>query len=474
MATARAERDAATAALRGASSTPFWLDSPAAPEARPPTGGRATADLVVVGGGLTGLWAALRAAERSPGRQIVLLESRRLAWAASGRNGGFCDASLTHGLANGLAHFPSELATLERLGAENLAGIAATVEAEEIDCGFRLGATIDVATAPWQLVGLVEAERLARAHALGPAPELLDATGVRALVQSPTYHGGLRHDGRAALVDPARLAWGLAEAAERRGVVICEDSPVSHIDGERVPLRLHTPHGVVRAAKVLLATSAFRSLVPKVRRRVIPVYDYVLVTEPLAAVQLDAIGWRGREGLADAGNRFHYYRLTDDDRILFGGYDALYHFPGRVDESRFQRPATFALLYRHLLETFPVLEGIAISHAWGGAIDTSSRFCAFFASARRGRIASATGFTGLGVGASRFGADVLLDLVDQVPSERAGLGLVRSLPLPFPPEPLRSAVVAATRSSIERADEHDGRRNAWLRLLDRFGVGFNS
>jgi glycine/D-amino acid oxidase-like deaminating enzyme len=208
---------------------------------------------------------------------------------------------------------------------------------------------------------------------------------------------------------------------------------------------------------------------------VIPVWDYVLMTEPLSDAQFAALGWHGPRGAADMGNQFHYFRLTRDNRILWGGYDAVYYNGGRTSEEYAQSPATFAKLATHFFETFPQLEGVSFSHAWGGIIDTCSRFCAFFGTAHGGRLAYAAGYTGLGVGATRFGAQVLLDLVDKKhDSERSRLSLVRSKPVPFPPEPLRSGVIQLTRSSIARADANEGRRDAWLRLLDRIGLGFDS
>jgi glycine/D-amino acid oxidase-like deaminating enzyme len=230
----------------------------------------------------------------------------------------------------------------------------------------------------------------------------------------------------------------------------------------------------VHVRRVLLGTGAYKPLTRAIRRLVAPVYDYVLVTEPLSAGQRAAIGWRGGQGIADRGNRFHYYRLTPDGRLLFGGYDAIYHFGNRVSARLDRRPATFAVLHEHLLATFPPLEGIGITHAWGGPIDTCSRFCVAFGRTLGGTAVYAVGYTGLGVGATRFGARTALDLLDGADTERTRLKLVRRRPLPFPPEPARWAVIQATRLALARADERGGRRGPWLRLLDRLGLGFDS
>jgi len=459
--------------LAGARPVPFWLDRPDAPEPAPPLEGSEQADLAVIGGGFSGLWTALLAKEREPSADVVLVEGRRVAWAGSGRNGGFCSASLTHGLANGIERFGGEVAELERIGRENLDAIERAVAAYRIDCGFARAGELTVATAPWQVAGLERAARVARG--LGADVELLDGPSARAHLHSPAYLGGLWDRSGCALVDPARLAWGLRRACLDAGVRIYEHSPVTSIgEGTQGRLSLATPRGAVRAGRVALAAGAFAPLLRRLRWYLAPVYDYALMTRPLSAAELGAIGWDRRQGVSDAGNQFHYYRLTDDNRILWGGYDAVYHYGNAIAARLDHRPATFATLARHFAATFPQLDGVEFSHRWGGVIDTCSRFCAFFGTARRGRLAYVAGYTGLGVGASRFGANVMFDLLSGARTERTELRLVRTRPLPFPPEPARSAVIGLTRWSLARADQRDGRRNLWLRALDRIGLGFDS
>ena len=446
---------------------PFWLDRPDAPPAREPVSGDMACDLAVIGGGFTGLWAALLAKEANPGRSVVVLEGNRVGWAASGRNGGFCDASLTHGAANGRERFPSEYATLQRLGAENLTAIETAIGRIGIDCGFERTGTIEVATEDYQVTGLREAAET-------DGVTFLDAEAVRAEVNSPTYLAGGWNKEGTALVDPARLAWGLAAACERIGVRIAERTPATGLASDADGVTVKTRDGVLRARRVALGTNAFPSLVRRLRPYIVPVYDYVLVTEPLTGDQLAGIGWANRQGIGDLGNQFHYYRLTADNRILWGGYDAIYHFGHHVRMTYDQRPATFVKLADHFFTTFPQLEGIGFSHRWGGAIDASSRFCAFFGTAHHGRVAYALGYTGLGVGASRFGARVTLDLLSGERTQLTELRLVRSNPVPFPPEPFAYLGVQATRWSLAQADQKSGRRNLWLRALDAAGLGYDS
>lgn len=460
------------ASLRHAVPKPFWLDAADAPDPLPALTGATTADLAVVGGGFTGLWTALRAKERDPSLDVVLLEGGTIGWAASGRNGGFCSASLTHGLANGLAHFPGEIERLEELGRENLDAIERTVADHGIDCGFERTGELSVATRPWQVAELAEGAETARGF--GHDVVVLDRDEVRAEVDSPTYLGGVWSRGDTALVDPARLAWGLRDACLRLGVRIHEHTRARSVDGVAGRLRVTADRGRVLASRVVLGTGAFSPLLKRMRHFVLPVYDYALVTEPLDERQRASVGWRGRQGLADSGNQFHYYRLTADDRILWGGYDAVYHFGNAVRPGLDQRPETFTRLAEHFFSTFPQLRGIRFTHTWGGVIDTCSRFCAFYGTAHGGRLAYAAGYTGLGVGATRFAAGVLLDLVSGEDTELTRLRMVRSMPVPFPPEPMRYGVVQLTRWSLARADENAGRRNPWLRTLDKLGIGFDS
>ena len=459
-------------ALADAEPSVFWLADPARPAALPSLTGHTTADLVVVGGGYTGLWTALRSIERYPGSSVVVLDGGRCGDQASGRNGGFTSASLTHGFGNGLARWPSELAELDRLGAENLAAIGATIERYGIDCNWEQTGELSVALAAHQLDELTSmaAEMVAHGHVV----ELLDAAAVRKLVDSPAYVGGLLDRTGNALVEPARLAWGLRQACLDRGVVIHEGSPVTRLSEDGAASVVHTSHGSVRAARVALATNAFPPLLRRLRLMTVPVYDYVLMTEPLSAAQLASIGWAGREGVGDAANQFHYYRLTRDNRILWGGYDAVYFLGSQISHAREQSPVTHRLLAAQFFETFPQLSGLRFTHRWGGVIDTCTRFTAFFGTAHRGRVAYALGYTGLGVSATRFGADVMLDLLHGESSERTALSMVHSKPLPFPPEPFRYAGISLTRWSLDQADRHAGRRNLWLRTLDRLGLGFDS
>ncbi|MEV7024061.1 FAD-dependent oxidoreductase [Kitasatospora sp. NPDC093558] len=459
-------------ALGDARPTPFWLEDPGRPAAQPALVGDTVCDLLVVGGGYSGLWTALIAKERDPSLDVVLVEGHEVGWAASGRNGGFCAASLTHGFGNGLQRWPAELAQLERLGAANLDAIEDTLKRYGIDAEWERTGEIDIATQPHQVEELHEIAEAVRAYGLDLT--VLDADALRTEVNSPTFLGGLWDREGVAMVHPAKLAWGLKAACLGQGVRIFEHTRATGLREYGGGTAVRTPYGRVFARRVALGTNAFPSLVKRVRPYIVPVYDYALMTEPLSAEQLAAIGWRGRQGLGDSANKFHYFRLSADNRILWGGYDAVYHYGGHVRHEYDQRPETFRTLAHNFFRCFPQLEGLRFTNAWGGAIDTCSRFSAFFDTAYGGRVAYAAGYTGLGVGATRFGAEVMLDLLAGERTERTALEMVRRKPLPFPPEPVRWAGIEITTRSLERADRNGGHRNLWLRTLDRLGLGFDS
>jgi len=451
----------------------YWLDAdPLEPLPHPSLIGDVTADLCIVGAGYTGLWTALLAKEADPEREVIVVEQRETGAGASGRNGGFCSYSLTHGFINGYRRFKDEMKIIERLGRENLDAIEATITKYGIDCNFEWNGELRVALEDWQMEGLAEEARLR--NSFGDNVELLNQEEIQARVKSPIYKGALWDPDGTALVDPARLVWGLERACIELGVKIYENSQVERLERTKNGMIVHTPYGSVYANKVALATNVFKSLIKRAHKYVVPVYDFQLVTEPLSAEQLEAIGWNDREGLSDAGNQFHYYRMTKDNEILWGGYDAIYNFRGKVRQEYETDAETYAHLAEAFLETFPQLRGIKFTHGWGGAIDTCSRFSPFWGTAYSGRVAYVLGYTGLGVGSTRFGAQVMLDLLDGVENERTQLRMVQKKPMPFPPEPFRFIFIRLTQWSINQADKNGGKRNLWLRLLDSLGLGFDS
>ncbi|MBK0420511.1 FAD-dependent oxidoreductase [Leucobacter sp. CSA2] len=446
----------------------FWIEDIADTAAKYPTlNGDLRVDDAVVGGGYAGLWTAIKLKEEHPERSVALIEAKRIGWAASGRNGGFCEGSITHGEPNAEARWPDQTGTLRRIGDENLDAMERFITENNIDCDFERNGALSVANEPYQLEWVGESE--------DPHTETLDQEATRKRINSPTFLGADFNARENANLHPAKLAAELARHAAEIGVEIYEHSPVKNLEGSTDgPIRLETDRGTVTADRAALCTNVFPSLLKRYRFHTVPVYDYVLMTEPLTDEQLASIGWEGREGLADMANQFHYSRLTADNRILWGGYDAVYHAGGRIREEYEDRMESHRRLASHFFTTFPQLAGLKFSHRWAGVIDTSTRFCAFFGQAHGGRVQYVAGFTGLGVGATHFAADVLVDRLEGRVTERTELEMVKEVPLPFPPEPAASIGINLTRWALDRADHNGGKRNILLRTLDALGLGFDS
>jgi glycine/D-amino acid oxidase-like deaminating enzyme len=451
------------AALAGAASTPFWLEDPGRPAPQPWFTGKTETDLLVIGGGYCGLWTALQAKEADPKRDVVLVESAEIGWAASGRNGGFVEASLTHGHQNGQRYFADEMGVLSRLADENFRDFHDTLTRHGIDAEYQQGGGLSVATELHQIDALRRQDG-----------DFYDEEALKALVRSPLYRAGSWKKEGVALVHPAKLAWGLKKACLELGVRIYEHTPVKSLTDRGATVRALTDNGIIRARKVALATNGFPSLLKRNRHLTLPVYDYVLMTEPLTSAQMDEIGWELPFGISDASRQFHYYRKTADNRILWGGYDAVYHRGRDIRPDYDQRPETFERLADHFLRTFPQLGDVRFTHTWGGMIDMSTQLAAFQGVAMKGKVAYASGFTGLGVAATRFAGSVMLDLLAGADTARARLRMATKRPLPIPPEPILYPAVQVIRHAIARSDRKGGRDGLILRTANMLGFSFDS
>ena len=455
----------------------YWLRAPAPTDTGDPAlnpGERLDVDVAIIGAGFTGLWSAIALTDTDPTLRVAVLEMESVGFGASGRNGGFCEASLTHGLANGIKHFPNELERLEHEGIQNLQGLIDFTRLHGIDCDLEETGTIAFADQPYQVDEFRAWVDEAAEH--GEHNVFLDRDTAQAEVHSPLWQAGLhRPPGRDILVDPAKLCRGLARVARERGVRIHEHTRVTDLERRAGGVVVTTAGGArVRAGHVVVATSAYSGWLRRLSPLFVPVYDYAIVSQPLTPEQHAEIGWHGRQGLSDANNQFHYFRLTADDRILWGGYDAIHYRGSRVSPELDSRPQTFARLEAQFLRAFPQLDGLAFPYRWGGAIDTTSRFTVAFGQTMGGRVTYALGYTGLGVGASRWAGGVIRDFILRPDEDRLQLRLVRSTPVPFPPEPIRSVVVDTVRRELDRADRNDGRRGLILQTLDALGIGFDS
>ncbi len=450
----------------------FWLARHPVP-AESVLAGEHCADLVVVGAGLTGLWTAIHLRRLAPALDVTIVEAGRVASGASGRNAGILSDTIDHSHRLAIAHFGHDEAhRLAALGRANLAELTAFLTTHGIDCALEPTGILTTALTAGHLSQLEDS--LAAACSLGVNDwRLLSADETRAEIHSERYQGGLLNPA-GAILDPVRLTTGLARYARQIGVRIFEDSPVEALERERDGVRITTATGRLRARRCVLATSAYtHRLLPRVRHRFIPLFDYVRVSEPLTTAQRAIIGWQGRQGVTDARSFFNYYRLTADGRVLWGTSEAAYYPPNRVDPACDDSARHYAELRASFAWHFPALSELEFPWSWGGAICATTRFTPFFGTALGGRVHYGLGFTGHGLGTTHLAGKILAHVTLERDSDLLTLRLVREPPFPYPPEPLRRWAVGRVTHDLRRVDA-GGRPSLLLRLLDALGLGLSS
>jgi glycine/D-amino acid oxidase-like deaminating enzyme len=450
----------------------FWL-ARLPPREVTPLVGQSEAEIAVVGAGLTGLWTALFLKDLDPTLDVAVVEQGIAAWGGSGRNAGMLSETVDHSHSLAVQHFGLEEARrLALLGETNVAELTAFLSRRGIECEYEPTGRLMVALTPAHVEEGRRNVELARSLGITTF-RLLSAEETRAEVHSPLYLGAVAVAG-GGILDPARLTDGLRREAERLGVRVYERSPVAAVEPERAGVTVRAAQGRLRARRAVLATSAYtHHLLPGITWRFIPLYDYILVSDPLTPDQWQAIGWRGRQGITDGRAFFNYYRPTADGRILWGTSEATYYPRNRVDPSCDHSPRHYESLRASWKRHFPALERLEFPYAWGGAICSTTRLTPFFGRALGGRLAYGLGFTGHGLGSTRIAGRILAHLTLDRTSDLLDLSLVKKPPFPYPPEPLRGWAAHAVTRALRKVDE-GGRPNLLLRMLDRMGVGFSS
>jgi glycine/D-amino acid oxidase-like deaminating enzyme len=429
--------------------------------------------IVVVGAGLTGLWTALFLKSLEPAAEVAIVEQGVAAYGASGRNAGMLSETVDHSHGLAIQHFgEAEARRMAKVGQQNVAEMLQFLSAKGIQFDYEPTGRLMVALTAAQLGESARTVATARRLGLDTYREL-DRDAVRAELDSPLYLGGVSV-ASGGILDPVKLVDGLRAEAERLGVKVYERSRVEALEPAGAGVRVRTDRGRLDARRAILGTSAYtHRLVPQVTRRFIPLYDYILVSDPLTSAQMDAIGWRRRQGVTDGRTFFNYYRLTADDRILWGTSEAAYYSGNRVDPSCDHSPAHYAALRASFRRHFPALTQLEFPYAWGGAICSTTRLTPYFGSTLGGRVLYGLGYTGHGLGTTRLAGRILAHLALGHPDDVLELALVRRKPFPYPPEPLRSWTVRAVTSELRKVDE--GKRpGMMLRALDRLGIGFSS
>lgn len=427
----------------------WWLEQALAAEEHRPApalAGDASADVAIVGGGYTGLWTALALKEREPGLRVTLLEAEICGAGPSGRNGGFLHGYWTH--LSSLLSLLGRDDTLALLRAGDR--IVPAVRALGEDVCLREGGRLKVSTTPAQDAAVERAVRAA--DELGYPEEAVPLTQeqVAERVRSPVYRRGVYYrDG--ATVHPGLLVRALRRRALDAGVTIHERTAATRVrEGE-----VTTPHGVVRAPEIVLATNAALAGWRPAARSLTNFGSYVVLTEPVPEL-LDKIGWTGGEAITDARMFLHYYRTTDDGRVLMGSGSGPIGFGGRVDARFTGDVPTAARAEAGLRRLLPALAGARVERAWGGPIDVSADHLPFFGTKPGTRIHYGAGYSGHGVGPTWLGGQILASLVQRSDDEWTRLPLVTRRVPSLPPEPLRRLGGGLVRRSImscETADE---------------------
>lgn len=450
----------------------YWLAQLPPREVTPLTA-PTSADVVVIGGGLTGLWAAIFLKELDPSKDVAVVEQGIAAYGASGRNAGMLAETVDHTHALAIQHFGLHEATrLAALGQTNADELVRFIADRGIDCAWEPSGRLTVALTPAHMdearhtVEVAETLGLTTFH-------LRDEAQVRAEVHCPLYLGGVAIDG-GGILDPARLTDGLRAEAQRLGVRVYERSPVTAVEHDAAGVTVRANGTTLRAARAIFGMSAYtHTLLPSVAHRFIPLYDYILVSEPLTPEQWARIGWSQRQGITDGRTFFNYYRPTADGRVLWGTSEAAYYPPNRVDAACDHSPAHYDSLEASWKRHFPDVAELRWQYRWGGAICSTTRMTPFIGRALGGKAAYGLGFTGHGLGTTRIVGRVLAHLTLEKPSELLDLALVTKPPFPYPPEPIRGWAVDAVTASLRKVDAGQS-PNLLLRALDLLGLGFSS
>lgn len=458
----------AASSLKDVTFFPLWLDSADAPAVEPQLVGHTSADLLIVGGGFTGLWAAIQAKEANPERDVMLIEAGKVAYGASGRPGGVVSTSIMHGLHNAERLFPNDIAELERLGQENMRGFLDTLDRHKIDAHNTWGGELTVAVGDEHIPDVQAEYELHNKY--GHTAEYLDRDALRAQISSPIFSAGCWSKDLSGTVHPARLAWGMKKAALSLGVRLHELTPMEKVERVNGVLKVTTHDGSVKARKILLGTNAFAAGDKRIKRRVAGIRDRIIATEPLTDEQMSRIGWGERQGIYDTRTQLNYMRRTRDNRITFGGR-LCYYYDGtnNTDPAGERVVDPYLRLADAFQRTFPQLDDVKFTHAWSGPIAMTTRMAVHFQQYMDGDMVWTGGYSGFGISTSRFGARVGLAKLDGEDLPELKMDFATTMPNRIPPEPFRWLGSKITLYALDTADEKGGWRNAWLKLVDAMG-----
>jgi glycine/D-amino acid oxidase-like deaminating enzyme len=424
-------------------------------EPAPPLAGDVEADVLVLGGGFTGMWTALHLTDREPEMQVAILEQDICGGGASGRNGGFVN-SWWSGVGELAERFGDEAAlALCRAGTRAVNGIEAFCSDNGVDAWFTRAGDMGVVTSEandgaWR-ANVEAAARLGMASQV----RVLSAEEARAVADSPMFRGGL-FDREGVTVQPARLARGMRRVLQERGVRIFEQSPVTRFGAGR-PATAETPGGRVRAGTAVIALNAWASAWRRFRRTVMVRGSYIVLTAP-ASEKLREIGWTGEESIWDFRAALHYLRTTKDGRIAFGLGGMQPGIARTIGPAFAHDERSIRVAAEDLWRMFPTFRDVPLEAAWGGPIDVAGHHLPHVGRLERGDVHYAHGYTGNGVGPSHLVGELLATRVLGSPDgSLESLPIATADPLRFPPEPIRSPGALIANAAIRHKDEAEDR-----------------
>jgi glycine/D-amino acid oxidase-like deaminating enzyme len=422
---------------RDYAATSFWLATCGDDlTPRPALAGSIAVDVAILGAGYSGLWTAYYLLARQPALKIAVLERDIAGFGASGRNGSWCTAHFPVSPGSIAAKYGRDKAVaLYRAMADAVDEVARVATREGFDIQFVKGGSMTVARGPAQLPAVRDAHAEFVALGLGDRVELLDQRQSDERVRIADACGAIFYKD-AANLHPGRLVRGLARAVERKGATIYEQTEVTGFASGAQPA-LRTAAGDVRARAIVLCGEAYLTRLKPLHRQLIPVYSLMTLTEPLAAADWDAIGWRHRECIDSGRLTIEYAAKTADGRILFGGRGAPYHFASRIDDAFDRHAPTIAMFQDSVRTWFPRLKDVGFTHAWGGPIGVPRDFMPTMTYDRARGVASARGYVGNGVATTNLAGRVLADLIAGAKSEIINLPCVDHRSPNWELEPLR-------------------------------------
>lgn len=450
----------------------MWLDGyPGSLDPRPPLPGALHADVAIVGAGFTGLWTAYYLLEANPSLNVVLLESEIAGFGASGRNGGWCSAFFSAGRKKITRRSSFERAVaMQRAMFATVDEVGRVAEEEGIEARYTKGGALTFATADAHIGRLLSEVEEEHASGFGEGDyRWLDEKEACARVRVNGARGAL-YSPHCAVLDPARLARGLAETVEGKGARLFEQTTVEQIDAKS----LVTPHGIVTADVVVRATEGYTPRLPGLKRALVPIYSLMVATEPLPESFWNEVGWGGREALTDGRHLIIYAQRTADDRIALGGRGAPYHFGSRITDGYDREPRVFAELEQVLTKLFPAAREARITHRWGGCLGVPRDWMSSVGYDPQRGHAWAGGYVGDGVSTTNLAGRTLADLLTGADTELTRLPWVGHRSRRWAPEPLRwMGINLGLRlgHSADVAEAHTGRPSRRGALVERLTSG---